>query len=538
MRGQSAPTTKTAPAHRSAKPVSGAVALPSPWITAAGFDLVFFVATPLLILPLIILSLQYAGPSQLSLYVAAFGALGHHLPGMMRAYGDRALFSRFKVRFTIAPAFLVAVCLYFAFTEPRTSTLVVYLWAVWHGAMQTHGLLRIYDAKRRSTAPLTAILDQAACLSWFATAVLLSPTRVPYILEGLYMAGAPKIPFPVIQWMQQGVVALTATITLAYLVNALAAWKAGRPSSPVKILLLVTTVSFFWYANVTVPNLLVGIVLFELFHDVQYLAIVWLFNKGRAEADPNVGAFTRLVFGRGRAMVFLYLGLILAYGSLHLVQHALPPEFPAKVLGGILAASALLHFYYDGFIWKMRERATRASLGIEGGQEFAPRQGGVPPWLAHGTKWSLLFVIPVTLLAVGAKTGGMGPNEMTLAIVEASPEVPEVQYNLGITLKSRGDLEGAVAANRKALALLPMDPETQLKASINLTRSLIELAQRKIEAGSSRSAALAGNRGDWQLALDEVRRAHDSFPADPMVTRFAEEVEAAASEALRAAAVP
>lgn len=511
-----------------------AVALPSPWINSAGLDLVLFIATPVLILPLLFLTLRYTGPSQLDLYVAAFGALGHHLPGMMRAYGDRALFSRFKVRFTIAPAFLVVVCLYFAFTEPTTTTLVVYLWAIWHAAMQTHGFLRIYDAKRKSTASLTAILDQATCLSWFTAAVLLSPTRIPYILEGLYMAGVPKIPLSMIQWVQQGVVGLTAAITLAWLANALAAWRAGRPPSPVKILLLVTTVSFFWYANVAVPNLLVGIVMFELFHDVQYLAIVWLFNKRRAETDPNAGAFTQLVFGRGRAMILLYLGLILAYGSLDLVRQALPPEFPAKVLGAILAASALLHFYYDGFIWKMRERETRASLGIEGGREFAPRRGGAPPWLAHGAKWSLLFVVPLTLLAVSWRSGTMDPDEMTLAIAEASPEVAEVQFNLGLTLESRRDLEGAVAANRKALSLDPMDPETHLRASINLTSSLIKLAQRKIAAGSPRSAAVAENREDWEAALDHIRRARDAFPADPDVARFTEKVEAAASEARRA----
>src|SRR5262245_1329259 len=52
------------------------LAVASPWITSAPFDLVLFVATPLLILPLILLSLRFAGPSQLYLYVAAFGALG------------------------------------------------------------------------------------------------------------------------------------------------------------------------------------------------------------------------------------------------------------------------------------------------------------------------------------------------------------------------------------------------------------------------------------------------------------------------------
>ncbi len=39
------------------------------------------------------------------LFVAAFGAMGHHLPGMIRAYGDRSLFERFKWRFILRRSF-------------------------------------------------------------------------------------------------------------------------------------------------------------------------------------------------------------------------------------------------------------------------------------------------------------------------------------------------------------------------------------------------------------------------------------------------
>jgi tetratricopeptide (TPR) repeat protein len=405
--------------------------------------------------------------------------------------------------------------------------------------MQTHGFLRIYDSKVQSSAALTAVLDQAACLSWFAAAVLLSPTRIPYVLEGLYMAGVAKIPIAVLHSLQLGIVALTASLTAAYLVNALVAWRAGRPPSPIKLLLLATTVPFWWYTNVAVPNLLVGIVIWELFHDVQYLAIVWLFNQKRAASDPEVGAFTRMLFGRGRAMVVLYVGLVLAYGSLHLVSKSLPPDFPAKILAGVLAASALLHFYYDGFIWKMRERSTRASLGIEGGREIAARQGGIPGWLVHGAKWSLFFVAPVLLLAASWRTGGgMDPDAMSFAIAEASPAVPEVQFNLAVALANRGDLEAAVAADRRALSLHPMDPEVQLQASMDLARTLVELAQQKIADGSSRSTAVAQNRDDWQVALESVRRARDSFPGNPDVARFSEVVEAAALEARAAPLAP
>ena len=48
----------------------------------------------------------------------AFGlalAMAHYFPGILRAYGDRALFSRFRVRLILAPLFLISITTYFAY---------------------------------------------------------------------------------------------------------------------------------------------------------------------------------------------------------------------------------------------------------------------------------------------------------------------------------------------------------------------------------------------------------------------------------------
>ena len=50
---------------------------------------------------------------------------------------------------------------------------------------------------------------------------------------------------------------------------------------------MLTSFGFWWYANIAVSNLLLGILLFELFHDVQYLSIVWVFNRSRAARAPE-----------------------------------------------------------------------------------------------------------------------------------------------------------------------------------------------------------------------------------------------------------
>ena len=63
---------------------------PNLWILDGWRDLILYVCTPLVILPIFIVAQTRWSAEDIYLFVAAFGAMGHHLPGMIRAYGDRA----------------------------------------------------------------------------------------------------------------------------------------------------------------------------------------------------------------------------------------------------------------------------------------------------------------------------------------------------------------------------------------------------------------------------------------------------------------
>jgi len=97
----------------------------SRWIVAPWQDLVLFVGTPLLIIPAFLAAQARWKVEELSLFVASFGAIGHHLPGMLRAYGDRALFQRFRWRFSVVPVSLKKTCLLFALRDLNGIVLVV-----------------------------------------------------------------------------------------------------------------------------------------------------------------------------------------------------------------------------------------------------------------------------------------------------------------------------------------------------------------------------------------------------------------------------
>src|SRR5216110_3653465 len=318
---------------------------PSLWILDSWRDLVLYVCTPLLIIPLFTLAQARWSAQDIYLFVAAFGAMGHHLPGMIRAYGDRALFQRFKWRFILAPIFLVVVCAAFSIWDLKGIVLVAFVWGVWHGMMQTYGFCRIYDAKVGSFAEVTRRLGLALCGIWFATAVLLSPQRMTDTLETYYSAGGPFIPPAVLRAGQQGLLALALLISALFLANFLWMWSSGKRPSPVKLFLLITSISFWWYCNKIVASVLVGVALFEVFHDVQYLSLVWIYNRKRVEKDSSIGGFMRFIFRRSGSLVGLYLGLIFAYGSLAYFNSHLEIETIKRVLTGVVSASALLHFY-------------------------------------------------------------------------------------------------------------------------------------------------------------------------------------------------
>jgi Flp pilus assembly protein TadD len=438
-----------APPSRASGGIQSTPAAPSkasPWILDRWRDLVLFVATPLLLIPIFTAAQTRWSDQDIFLFVGAFGAMGHHLPGMIRAYGDRALFDRFKVRFVVAPLAILAVCVWSSIYDIQAVQLVAMAWGIWHGMMQTYGFCRIYDAKASAKAAVRARVDLALCFAWFSAAVLLSPMRFRTLFELYYESGGPVIASAVVEAIRTGVVVALALVTALFLWRQWSDWRGARGASPVKMTLLISSIAFWWYCNNGVQNILVGIALFEVFHDVQYLAIVWIYNRTRVERDKSIGGFMRFVFRRSGALIGVYVGLVMAYGAIGLTQSAVTAEWIRHALIGMVTASALLHFYYDGFIWKVRETQTRSMLGIEGAGAAAlapPRL--LPAWVRHGLRWAALAIPFGALCATQLVGRVVPPLERTAKVAEVLPQDAKAQLNYGKALHEARRIEEAIS---------------------------------------------------------------------------------------------
>ena len=334
-----------------------------PWIINSRVDLLLILLTPLVATPAVLMLYSpvfRVKAETISLIVTAFFAPGHHLPGLIRAYGDRDLFERFRWRFILVPPL-------------------------------------VFLAKVGSTAPATAYWDWLVCLCGFITPQFFRPEKLSTILSHWYSFGGPFIPPKIVSAIQWTAVAISMGVLIGFSVNYAVQTYRGPKPNPLKLLMLASGIGLWWYTVVAVENLILGVALFDICHDVQYLAIVWLYNCRRVTANPQLGGFMHYVFRRG--MVLLYLGLITAYGAIGLLGPLVPDGMISKVIYGVLFTSTILHYYYDGFIWKVRESTNQVSLGLS-------RSGTASriPQIANGNfvhflKWSPAILVGGLLFA-------------------------------------------------------------------------------------------------------------------------------------------
>jgi len=307
------------------------------------------------------------------------------------------------------------------------------------------------------------------CVIWFATAVALSPYRLSDTLDTYYMCGGPFIPPSIVNLGQNMILGAAVFVSILFAAHFVRTWIAGHRPNPVKLGLLVTSIAFWWYCNNLVANILVGIALFEVFHDVQYLSLVWIYNRNRVEKDTNIGGFMRFVFRRSGSLIGLYVGLVLAYGSVSYVNAYIGMDTIKRILTGVVTASTLLHFYYDGFIWKVRERSTRQSLGLAGGTADVSLGGILPSWAWHGLKWVAVFVVPLGALRFWQVHLAVPEVQRQAWVVADVPGGAKPHYDYASALQKEGRLDEAVEQYKIALQFNPKDAKAHTRLAVALT---------------------------------------------------------------------
>jgi hypothetical protein len=250
-----------------------------------------------------------------------------------------------------------------------------------------------------------------------------SAVWIPGVLEDLYRSTG----WSLVLWLPAGalqaaagVTATAATLmTLAY--AAYLGWcvKRGYFVSPAKIGLLLCTfgVMYLTYTpNAWIQALApgwgfkLGFATLGIVHMTQYLAIVWRYDRRLVLQQRGRPGLFRWLHGRRTAAgavlaAIAYVVFCLGYGDL--VTTRPESRWLLSVVLAVGFTSTLLHYYFDGFIWKLRHRENREALDLATG---APGGSGLT-WgtqsdaLAPGAtlrRQLLQFGVPLALLSIGA----------------------------------------------------------------------------------------------------------------------------------------
>ena len=474
------------------------------WILNSWLDYLFIIGTPILALLWAVGFVRAFGPNHgpeaVWLTFMVFN-IGHHLPTFIRIYGDMDLLKRFRWQLILGPVIPFSMAMYasWIFIAGGASVrdlmfiqLILLIWDPWHFVMQHYGFMRIYDRPNLAPRKLAGRMDLLLCMSWFVF-IMLSAEWLPDLLYKAHMFHG----FDFILYYTPRVKAIVESLamiaavgsTIGYLFYLAWCKTNNYYISWHKIALMVITFGIMFLTYVKNPlmdsmasgwTFYAGFATLGMVHVTQYLAIVWKYNNGLAKSGKKVrpGLFQH-AFAQvgviGCLIAVAYVVLCLIYGMLlrdDLMAAGLawlmPPLIGSEtmkwfnaVIASTLFTSTLLHYYYDGFIWKIRHKENQVNLSLQEEQrqadddEFDPTapamswwekaKGSGPGWVFF--KHLLYFAIPIGVL--------MWSNAATVSLENQLPytRLRQVSHSYRIGLVQDAEVKKVFDAAKKRLKI-------------------------------------------------------------------------------------
>jgi hypothetical protein len=333
----------------------------SPYLIGTAYDWAFFLLPPLYALGLGVL---IAGSSladddllvlgrQTTAATLFLGSLVHaHLVAVVfRSHGNPTIFARHRLRFVLVPLLLWLAIVASPWVAV-TSTVVATFWDVWHSGAQTFGFARIYDRNAGNQDDAGRRLDYWLNQLLYAGPILAGVTLIDHLesFDDYRDVGATfftQVPAAVTghqRWLTWSVLLGGTLFVAAYVVAQVRLHRRGRRVAPLKVFLLATTglcSIYTWGFNTWGEAFFI----MNLFHAVQYLALVWAV-EGKSLSSR---------FGGGRAgrrlAALAFFGAVAIYG---VGAELLDPD--VTTLWALTIVVSLMHFWWDGFIWSVRRQ--------------------------------------------------------------------------------------------------------------------------------------------------------------------------------------
>ncbi len=254
-----------------------------------------------------------------------------------------------------------------------TLSVIASIWNFWHVYMQKYGILRVYNAKAGRKVP--AWVDRLLVFGWLPLTIVvlgLSPRNRAFLLNHYHQKRFYLKPF--LDWLQTWQSWLLApTIALAAASVVLFVrreWTAHRLRNVPRLSMGagMTLLS----ASLLVFNPIKAVLAFGFSHLLEYFVFVWAYERRRYCAPlPHRPP---LAYVLRHPAVAYPLFLLVVGGAFSLAtnwgRQGFPGAEPPRPFGVrlpdfvllVMTFQAMTHFYFDGFLWKMRQPAVSRNI--------------------------------------------------------------------------------------------------------------------------------------------------------------------------------
>lgn len=232
-------------------------------------------------------------------------------------------------------------------------------WQWFHYTRQSYGIARIYKRKNNPEDPAT---DQWVIYLLPLLGILYRSYQNPGAFLGMELRVLP-VPFIVIK-----ILSIITLISIIYWgAKQLRALKNGK-SEWTYNLFIVSHLTIFYVGYLAIPDINLGWLVINIWHNAQYLLFVWFYNNKKFKS--GVVPEHRLIswLSQDRHVIHYFL-ICFAISTFFYVT-------TSRLIGLITFTSLPLvvvfyqtinfhHYVVDGIIWKVRQKPLRNTLGIQ-----------------------------------------------------------------------------------------------------------------------------------------------------------------------------
>jgi hypothetical protein len=321
---------------------------PGDWIASPGFDLTFFILSPLAGLALLFIS-PLDGTKIIHLAAATLIGGPHYLATYsFYFWDDTAAYHRRRwVAYFVVPILIIlAVGIIAWFKIPVVIIVVIYFWNAYHVARQSCGIQSIYRHRAGAFDPRLKTVTNAAIIS---TNVAMAVAHLDWYpaLYGFLSKLSPYLP----DLLSNGAVLVAAVSVVRLAIAMFQRHRQGPSFRAAELAFLATSLLLFhpylWVhdADLATLGMLVG-------HFIQYLGIVWLLNS-RKLAD-GTGSLGQRAISRLWRDPWVLVPALVATGALFMVLQV--------NLMAVTITLVLLHFYLDSLFWAFKQPDVRRAM--------------------------------------------------------------------------------------------------------------------------------------------------------------------------------